>query len=79
MKMKYLDEGGFPVGSANVTVQNMAPSQGLLLSPMAEVPGQTGNYSMTITAKSPGVYTIRIVASAANLEPAGSRICGSSA
>jgi hypothetical protein len=70
LRLKYSDEGGFPIGSANVTVQNVAPSQGLQLSQIAEIPGQRGNYSMSITPNGPGVFTIRIVASAANLEPA---------
>ncbi|RDE10813.1 MAG: hypothetical protein C4K49_12515 [Candidatus Thorarchaeota archaeon] len=62
LKVIYADSGGVPIGAANVTVDDVSPPEGLQFSPTTEVPSESGNYTLSLTPKHPGVFTVRLVA-----------------
>lgn len=70
IKLGFMDKNSFPVQNANVTVDSVSPSSGLSHTSVDEVPGETGNYSTTLTAYSATVFTIRFLATGKNVEPA---------
>ncbi|MFW9870932.1 MAG: hypothetical protein ACFFEL_14980, partial [Candidatus Thorarchaeota archaeon] len=70
LTLRYLDYENSPISSASVVVDNVSPSSGLDRTPVTEVGGEPGNYSISITPRSPGVFTIRFIASKTNSENA---------
>ncbi|MFW9810766.1 MAG: hypothetical protein ACFFE6_15425, partial [Candidatus Thorarchaeota archaeon] len=72
IKLGYLDKNGQPVQGANVAIDSISPSSGLGSTPIEEVSGEEGNYTITLTPYSATVFTIRFVATGSNSEPASS-------
>jgi len=72
MKIMYADSNGVPIGSANVTVDDVSPAEGLQFSPIAEIPSEPGNYTVTLTPRSPGLYTVRFLATKSERQSATS-------
>ncbi|MHA2132538.1 MAG: hypothetical protein ACW99J_01625 [Candidatus Thorarchaeota archaeon] len=60
--LRFTNFKGAALTGANVTVQNISPSSGLNESSTTEVPGEPGNYSITLTPSVPGVYTVQFEA-----------------
>ncbi len=69
LKLKYADQTDTPIPSASVVVDSVEPGVGLAHTTVEEVSGEPGNYSVTLTPDSAGVYTIRFVANESNSEP----------
>lgn len=59
-----------PISGASVSVDEISPATGLDHTTVEAVPGQAGTYSLTITPRSAGVFTIRFLATEAHSEPA---------
>ncbi len=70
IKMRYSDEGGNPVQTANIVIDSITPSSGLSHTSIQAVSGEEGNYSLTVTPFSPTVFTIRFVSTGDDVEPA---------
>jgi hypothetical protein len=70
VKLTYRDSSGTPISGANVIVDSVYPSTGLSYTAVDEVGGEPGNYSTSFTPYSVGVFTIRLVATEMNSEPA---------
>jgi len=69
LKLRYADQTEVPIVSASVVVDSISPDVGLSHTIVDEVSGEPGNYSLTLTPASAGVYTVRFVATEANAEP----------
>jgi hypothetical protein len=68
--LTYLDQHGSPISLADVSINQTVPSVGLEHTPVSEVGGEPGNYSLELTARGAGVFTVRFVASEENAQPA---------
>lgn len=66
----YLDQSDNPISSADVVIDEVTPSSGLDFTTLTEVVGQPGNYSIQLTPRDAGVFTVRFVASNDNAQPA---------
>ncbi|MFW9849613.1 MAG: hypothetical protein ACFFF4_10740, partial [Candidatus Thorarchaeota archaeon] len=62
LKLNYSDRDGHGIDGANLIVDSVSPSSGLIFSSINSVPGESGNYSVMITVSGLGVYTIRFLA-----------------
>ncbi|MHA1927265.1 MAG: hypothetical protein ACTSV2_01660, partial [Candidatus Thorarchaeota archaeon] len=69
LKLKYSDQADTPIPFASVIVDSIAPAVGLSHTTVEEVSGEPGNYSVTLTPDTAGVFTIRFVATEDNSEP----------
>ncbi|MCK5264146.1 MAG: hypothetical protein KAR03_00935, partial [Candidatus Thorarchaeota archaeon] len=69
LKLEYSDHTDTPIPSASVVVDSVAPAVGLAHTTVEEVSGEPGNYSVTLTSDTAGVFTIRFVATENNSEP----------
>ena len=72
IKLGYKDKNGNPVQGANVVIEDVSPVNGLDHTSIVEVPGEAGNYTVTLTPYSPTVFTVRFVATGSNAQPASS-------
>ncbi len=72
LKVTYADSNGVPIGAANVTVDDVSPAEGLQVSSITEVPSEHGNYTLTLTPKHLGVFTVRLLATKSESQPATS-------
>jgi hypothetical protein len=70
VKLTYRGSGGNPISGANVVIDSVSPSTGLGYTTVDAVSGEPGNYSASLTPHAAGVFTIRLVATEANSEPA---------
>ncbi|MHA1577083.1 MAG: hypothetical protein ACTSU3_06955, partial [Candidatus Thorarchaeota archaeon] len=70
LKLRFADQSEIPIPSASVVVDSITPDVGLSNTSVDEVSGEPGNYSVTLTPITAGVYTIRFVATEQNAEPA---------
>ncbi len=70
LKLRYADEAEDPISGASVIVDGVIPAIGLTHSTVDPVAGELGNYSVTLTPTSAGVYTVRFEATEQNSEPA---------
>ncbi len=68
--VRYLDQFGAPLVSASVSIDEVTPPVGLETTSVTEVTGQPGNYSVELTPRNAGVFTVRFVASDSNAQPA---------
>ena len=70
IKLGFFDWNSDPVQDANVIIDSISPSSGLSYTSVNAVPGETGNYSVTLTPHTPTAFTIRFLATGTNVEPA---------
>ncbi|MHA2159845.1 MAG: hypothetical protein ACXABN_01125 [Candidatus Thorarchaeota archaeon] len=70
LTLRFQDHVSVPIIGANVIVDSISPPIGLDHTPVVEVGGEPGNYSVTITPRDAGVYTVRFVSSKQNFENA---------
>jgi hypothetical protein len=70
INMTYRENNGDPLLGATVVVDRVSPETGLVYTPVTEIGGEPGNYTTSVTPHTPGVFTIRFVASIANAENA---------
>ncbi len=70
LTLRYLDYESAPITGANVIVDDVAPSTGLDYTLITEVGGEPGNYSITLTPRDAGVFTVRFLSSKQNSENA---------
>lgn len=72
LKVTYADSNGVPIGAANVIVDDVSPAEGLQVSSITEIPSEPGNYTLKLTPKHPGVFTVRLLATKSESQPATS-------
>jgi hypothetical protein len=70
LTLRYLDHESTPITSASVIVDNISPSTGLDHTPIVEVGGEPGNYTVSLTPHEAGVYTVRFLSDKTNFENA---------
>lgn len=70
VKLYYSDYLDNPITGASIIIDSINPPVGLEATPIEEVSGEPGNYSLSLTPNGPGVFTIRFVATELNAEPA---------
>jgi hypothetical protein len=70
VKLRYTDFGGDPVLDASVYIDTITPPTGLVNSSLDPVPGEPGNYSVSLTPQAAGVFTVRFEASANDTQTA---------
>ncbi|MFW9957430.1 MAG: hypothetical protein ACFFCT_05105, partial [Candidatus Odinarchaeota archaeon] len=68
--LTYRDGEGSPITNANVAIDSISPSTGLSSTPISEISGQDGNYTTSLSPHAAGVYTLRFLATGANVENA---------
>ena len=70
IRISYTHSDGSPILGANVVIDSVSPPTGLQYTPVSEVVGEQGNFTVAVTPQGVGVYTVRFVATSPNSEPA---------
>ncbi len=70
IKLRFNDTNDIPISLASVNISDVSPESGLDTTIVTEVSGEPGNYTVTVTTTTVGLYTIRFEASAPNVQNA---------
>jgi hypothetical protein len=68
--LRYTDSEGDPVAGATVAIDSVTPSTGLFTSLVQPIAGEPGNYTVSLTPQDAGVFTVRFVANASDIQTA---------